>query len=121
MARMLAMCGLDCGECKAYKATEANDDALRAATAAEWTKSFKHEFKPADIDCDGCLSNGRHIGYCGMCEARKCGTGRRVATCAECPDYACERLTAFFKMAPEAQKNLEARRAAAAGERRTAT
>jgi hypothetical protein len=46
-----------------------------------------------------------------MCEIRKCGRARSVATCAECPDYACDKLAAFLKNVPEARANLEARRA----------
>ena len=33
-----------------------------------------------------------------------------VATCAECADYGCEKLTAFLANVPEAKANLEARR-----------
>ena len=35
---------------------------------------------------------------------------RGVDTCAECPDYACDRLAEFFACAPEVKANLEARR-----------
>lgn len=111
MARLIAMCGLDCAACSAYKATQADDDSLRARTAAEWTEMFKHEFKRGDINCDGCTSEGRHVGYCGMCEVRTCGLQHSVKTCADCTDYACDRLQQHFKMMPpDARKNLEALR-----------
>jgi len=111
MTNLIAVCGLDCAACPAYTATQADDDKLRAQTAAEWTKTFKHEFKAQDINCDGCTPEGRHVGYCGICEIRKCGTGRKLKTCAECADYACAKLTDFLKMVPEAKQTLEARRA----------
>jgi hypothetical protein len=110
--KLIAVCGIDCAVCPARKATLANDDALRAKTAAEWSEMFKSDIKPADINCRGCNSaEGPWFSYCaGMCEIRKCGLGRALATCAECPDYACDKLTAFFKTVPDAKANLEARR-----------
>ncbi len=113
MTRLIAMCGMDCAACAAYEATQADDNALRAKTAADWTTMFKHEFKPEDINCDGCTSEGRHVGYCGMCEIRACGLGRKLTTCASCPDYACDKLEGFLKnVPPGARENLEALRAA---------
>lgn len=112
MAKRYGVCGIECGECPAYKATQADDNELRAKTAAEWTKSFGHPLQPEDINCDGCTTEGgRKIGYCGMCEIRKCGTGRGLTSCAFCPDYACERLTGLLQAAKQAQANLEALRA----------
>ena len=113
MAKLIAACGIDCSVCPALKATLADDDALRAKTATEWSEMFKSDIKPADINCRGCTSaEGPHFSYCaGMCEIRKCARGRSLKTCAECADYACDRLTAFFKTVPDARANLEARRA----------
>ncbi|MBM3314941.1 DUF3795 domain-containing protein [candidate division WOR-3 bacterium] len=112
MAKLYGVCGIECGECPAYRATQTDDNGLRAETAAEWSKAFGHPFKPEDINCDGCVTEGgRKIGYCGMCEIRKCGTGRGLKSCAFCPDYACERLTGFFKTAGAAKPNLDALRA----------
>jgi hypothetical protein len=110
--QVTAVCGIDCSECQARKATLANDDALRAKTAAEWSRMYGSDIRSTDINCMGCNSAvGPWFSYCaGMCEIRKCGRARKVETCAECADYACERLAGFFKMAPKAQKNLEARR-----------
>jgi hypothetical protein len=36
MSEMVAYCGLLCNECLAYKATVADDMALREETAAQW-------------------------------------------------------------------------------------
>jgi hypothetical protein len=113
MPEMIAYCGLDCAACNAYIATRDNDDALRAKTAAEWSKMFGHEFKPEEIHCTGCTTDGRHVGFCDtMCEVRKCAHPRKVSTCAACPDYACATLTAHFQHMPaEAKARLEAIRA----------
>lgn len=109
---LLAPCGLDCETCPTFRATRENDDALRARTAAEWSRMYSADIKPADINCRGCNSvEGPHFSYCaGMCEIRKCARTRELVTCAECADYTCDKLEGFFKLAPEARANLEARR-----------
>jgi len=105
---MIAYCGLDCTKCGAFMATAANDDALRAKTADEWSKTFKVQIPPDSINCTGCTSDGIKFHYCDqICEIRKCGLAHKVDTCAVCPDYVCEKLKGFFQMAPEAQQNLE--------------
>jgi hypothetical protein len=113
MNEPLAYCGLDCSTCDALIATRSNDDALRARTAAEWTRLFGHEFKPADINCTGCRSAGIHVEFCEkQCEVRKCARGRGVQNCGLCPDFACATLTAHFQyVPPEAKTRLEAIRA----------
>ncbi len=108
MPELLAYCGIDCETCPALVATRTNDAALRAKTAAEWSKSFGHDFKPEEINCTGCAGDGMHIGYCSMCEIRKCARGSTVATCAECADYGCVTLANFHKNAPEAKARLDA-------------
>ena len=93
-------------------ATRTNDDVLRAKTAVEWSKSFGHDFKPEQVNCVGCTSDGAHIGYCeSMCEIRKCALGRKLANCAVCRDYGCATLAGFLEKAPEAKTRLEAVRA----------
>ena len=106
--KMLAMCGLDCGACPAYVAYKTNDDALRAKTAAEWSKQFGVEMKPADINCLGCLkTKGVQISHCAQCEIRKCGLSRNVKSCALCDDYPCQKISQFVANVPPARANLE--------------
>jgi hypothetical protein len=107
MDKMISMCGLVCTTCPAFEATRDNDDAKRKATAAEWSKAFGKTIKPEDVNCVGCLATGVHISYCEVCEIRKCGNGKGVKNCGYCADYACEKLTKFFEMAPQAKENLE--------------
>lgn len=112
MPEMLAYCGIDCAGCPALIATRTSDEALRRKTAAEWSKSFGHDFKPEDINCTGCSSDGAHIGYCdSMCEIRKCARGRRLESCAACADYGCATLAGFLAKAPEVKARLDALRA----------
>ncbi len=108
MDRIIGFCGLVCSECPAFIATQNDDNTERERIAKEWKKEYKHEFKIEDINCDGCTSiEGRHIGYCNMCEVRTCATEKDVKNCTYCEDYACETLKNFFDMAPQARKNLE--------------
>lgn len=97
MAQIIARCGLICSECPAYLATQADDDEKRAEVAAQWSKEFGGQFKPEDINCDGCLSTGERVfGYCRECKIRLCGAERSLPNCGHCPDYACEQVEKFF-------------------------
>jgi len=112
MPELFGYCGIECDACPARIATRTNDAALRAKTAAEWSKSFGHNFKPEEINCSGCTGDGAHVHYCdAICEIRKCARVRNVATCADCADYGCAVLVGFLKNVPEAKARLEALRA----------
>ena len=107
-SKTLAMCGLDCGACPAFVAHKTNDQALREKTAAEWSRQFQADIKPADINCVGCLkTRGVHIGHCSECEIRTCGLARKVKNCALCDDYPCETISKFLTNVPPAKANLE--------------
>ena len=108
MDKMIAFCGLTCTECPAFVATQKDDDEEREKVAEMWSKEYKSEIKPEDINCDGCLAEGDRIfNYCKVCKIRKCGQEKGVKNCAYCDDYACEKLNGFFNMAPEAKTALE--------------
>ncbi|MEW6261671.1 MAG: DUF3795 domain-containing protein [Thermodesulfobacteriota bacterium] len=108
MQPMISCCGLFCHECPAFLATVNDDAAARAKTAEEWSRLYRSDFKPEDINCRGCRSEGQVLfNYCRVCEIRRCVLERGMENCGRCPDYACERLTGFFQMAPEARTNLE--------------
>jgi hypothetical protein len=86
MDKMIAFCGLTCTECLAFIATQKDDDGERKKVAKLWSKEYKSEIKPEDI--------------------RKCGQEKEVKNCAYCDDFACEKLTKFFDMAPETKTTL---------------
>jgi len=93
MKKTIAYCGIICSECPAFLATQKNDDNERKKVAEMWSKQFNAEFKPEDINCDGCLSESERLfNYCRVCEIRKCGQEKGVKNCAYCDDYACETL-----------------------------
>ncbi len=105
---MIAFCGLDCHECKAFLATQENNDQKRGAVAQEWSKLFKVEIKSDDINCDGCQSIGERIfNYCKVCEIRKCGKEKGLKNCGYCGEYPCHKLDFIFKSAPDVKSRLD--------------
>ena len=112
MVTLIAVCGLDCAKCDAYIATQANDLVALAAVAEKWTREYNAPgLTAANVQCDGCMTEGRKIGNCSECQMRLCAIDRGVANCAVCPDYACEKLQGFLTAVPQAKANLEAIRA----------
>lgn len=110
MAKIQAYCGLDCGECEAYIATQKNDRAGLEATAAKWAVQYGGKNIGADMCvCDGCSSGKRtSTAHAATCAVRLCASARGVSTCAHCPDYGCETLQGFFTFAPALKEKLEA-------------
>ena len=83
MEKVIAYCGLHCLECPALIATKNNDDAKRKETAEIWSKEFKHDFKPEDINCEGCMAESDNLfSFCNICEVRECGQEKAVENCA---------------------------------------
>ncbi|GAK50523.1 hypothetical protein U14_01754 [Candidatus Moduliflexus flocculans] len=116
MEQMIAICGLECQNCGAFLATQQNSEQKRIEVAKEWSQMFHADIKPESINCDGCLAtSGRLFQHCMVCELRACGMAKGVENCAQCAEYACEKLGKFFQMAPEARGVLDrVRRADAA-------
>lgn len=115
MGKMLAFCGLDCGGCEAYLATQADDKAALQAVVEKWRVEFGHpKMTLADVICDGCPSTtGRLVSYCSQCPIRACAVEKGVENCAYCDAYeTCEKLNGFLANVAVARENLEAIRAA---------
>ena len=109
---IVAYCGIICSKCPVYKATQADDDKAREEVARLWSKQYGIDMKPEDANCDGChLADGRLIGHCRVCGIRACGIDKKVSTCADCLEYACEQLKLFHSIAPHAGRMLEKLRA----------
>jgi hypothetical protein len=113
MTTLIAACGLDCAKCDAYIATQAEDLLALESIAEKWSKEFNAPGLTAEnIQCDGCMVEGRKIGHCAECQIRLCAIERSLPNCAACPDYACEKLAGFLQAVPQAKANLEAARKA---------
>jgi len=100
---LIAVCGCNCADCPAYKATRNNDTKELARIAEEWTKSLGKSYTPEDILCDGCrVPGGRRAAYCKDCNIRACAINKGVLTCAHCGECPCEKITQ-----PKAREALE--------------
>jgi len=104
---MMAYCGLDCSDCDAYIATQENEDAKREETARKWSKLYRADIEPWQINCSGCKSDGVKFSHCDVCDIRSCCLSKGVENCAVCEEYICDRLSVFIKMAPDAGAALE--------------
>ena len=104
----IAFCGLECESCPALIAKQTNDDKLRQKTAQKWS-SLEFLINPEDINCDGCHSEGILLKDCNICSVRLCGLAKEIKSCAECPDYQCDKLIKLWKTlhAPEAKVRLD--------------
>ena len=112
MSEMIAFCGLACHECVTFLATQSDDDEKRREVAESWSKGYDVDLKPEDINCNGCLSEGEVLfSHCRVCEIRKCGMERGIQNCAQCEDYACDKLAELFGMVPHAKDRLDQIRA----------
>jgi hypothetical protein len=101
MKYVMGYCGVECSKCPAYIAMLNNDDELRRRYAAEQSEFYSMEILSERINCVGCLEEGEHLGYCSMCEIRRCCRERGLETCAECDDYVCEELEKVYTVMNE--------------------
>ena len=103
---MIAYCGLNCSECPAYIATQANDDRLRVDCASKWSTEYKVNVKPESINCDGCKSDGNRFFVCSNCGVRKCASEKGVDNCSVCEDYPCRKLQKMWTIDPKIKTSL---------------
>jgi len=95
---LAAVCGLYCGGCAVYIATENND--------VEKLQHFAEMFGTdvEDVKCEGCRS-GRVTGFCRNCEMVKCAKSKGVNSCGECTEVPCE-LFATFQVSKPHRKDI---------------
>ena len=111
MSKITAMCGLICEDCRAFIATQKDDDELRTEVVKAWSTK-DDPLKLEDIDCDGCTVGRRLHSFCAVCDVRICGLQRKVENCAYCGECPCEKLEKLLKSfqtgsGEEAKQNLE--------------
>ncbi len=86
----IGACGLDCGNCEAFKATQANDLKKLTELAASWS-SADQKWKPEDMKCEGCTGSRTFKG-CQSCPVRTCAQEKGAKICSRCADYPCDKL-----------------------------
>ncbi|MBR2810947.1 MAG: DUF3795 domain-containing protein [Solobacterium sp.] len=108
MNQLIAYCGLNCEECQARQATIADDDALRAEVAKQWSSLNGVMITPEMINCVGCRADGVKTPFCkSLCPIRQCAEMKQYETCGNCPDMEhCEKLAMITGNNEQARKNL---------------
>jgi hypothetical protein len=93
--QMIAVCGLDCGGCDIFQAT---DNPKIAQQIVDWFKKEKNEeVKIEDIHCLGCKGD-RAKHWSPDCWILKCCVDvKRKEFCYECGDFPCEKLNQWAK------------------------
>ena len=97
MTENIAMCGLNCDECRAYIATKTKDRRLAGEIAKLWSNTIEGTYTADDIWCDGCHSNKLH-GWCLRCPVRLCAKEKEFAHCGTCDEYPCKKLKDLYSM-----------------------
>ena len=91
MDAILSRCGYRCDLCLAFRPNVEANPSNRQTLSDGWHKYFGFRIPAEQIICDGCMAeNPRLIDK--ACPVRPCVLARRLANCADCPDYACEKL-----------------------------
>ena len=89
-------CGLYCGVCRLYTATQEGDHDLLARLARIYARRLEGagSMTADDLLCDGCLSE-RRSSLCRACSIRDCTQENGIQGCHRCDDFPCERIDAF--------------------------
>jgi len=107
MDEIIAFCGLDCGKCSAFLATQKNDRAELERVAEKWSEGDT-KLTAEDVTCDGCLGERVSKYARSGCAIRACGMNKKVKNCAYCGEYKCEKIAKFLQNAPKAAEKLDA-------------
>lgn len=92
---LVASCGLYCGACPMYLATQEKDE-QRLASIQKQFGSGPMKLSKDDLLCDGCLGGGRLASFCRKCAIRESAAAKtKTRRCSECAEFACSRITAF--------------------------
>ena len=89
MEEVLSYCGYRCDLCPAYYENLKSDDD-RKRVRDDWIKYYDHRAELEDVDCKGCKSGPRDGNP--NCKVRPCAIEKGVKTCADCDEFACEKI-----------------------------
>jgi len=93
---LVASCGLYCGACPMYLATQENDPTRLESIKKQARFGSLPNLPWEDLQCDGCLSGGRLASFCRECAIRDSATDKTATRrCSECAEFACDRITGF--------------------------
>lgn len=93
--KLVAPCGLYCGACPMYLATQ-DKDKQKIKDLAQRFSTPNSKFALEDVECDGCIGGGRVATFCRKCNMRACAeTKQKVTRCADCKEFPCSLITNF--------------------------
>jgi hypothetical protein len=93
--RLVAPCGLYCGACPMYLASQEKDE-QKSKAIMQGFGGGKMPFKQEDLLCDGCIGGGRVAVFCRKCAMRACAEEKAdVTRCSDCVEFPCSRVTSF--------------------------
>jgi hypothetical protein len=93
---LMGVCGLYCGACSIYRATQDNNEQKLQDFARGLSTRTGNSFTVEDVRCDGCLGKGRIDLWCKNCQILLCNklqSGK--LRCSDCNEFPCSRLTYF--------------------------
>ena len=92
--KLVAPCGMYCGACSNYIATQQKDEKKIQELMKQYGKS---NMPMEDMLCDGCIGGGRVAVHCRKCEILDCASKKapKSKLCSDCSDFACDRITKF--------------------------
>ncbi len=92
---LVAPCGLYCGACPMYIASQSKDEEKLNAMVKQFSAG-PMKLKKEDILCDGCIGNGSVASFCRDCAMRKCAQDKEgVTRCSDCKEQPCDKVTKF--------------------------
>lgn len=94
--KLLAPCGLYCGVCAVYQATQSGDQRLKQRLLEFYQGQLPggEAMALADIHCQGCLSS-QTFAYCRHCPVRLCARDRGLEGCHQCGQFPCLFIESF--------------------------
>ncbi len=93
--KLVAPCGLYCGACPMYIATQQKDEEKIKGMLKQFSAG-KTNVAMEDMLCDGCIADGRVASFCRKCGIRDCVSQKtKSRLCSDCSDFACDRVTKF--------------------------
>jgi len=91
---LVSACGLYCGACGIYIATQENDTDKILHYAMVLNQSFD------DTLCDGCAAERKSLHCSKMCTFIDCKQRKEVAFCTDCKEFPCQALIEFKSKMP---------------------
>lgn len=92
MSEVLSRCGYRCDLCLAWRPNMEANPTNAQVLSDGWHRYFGFRIPAEKIICDGCLAEDPQL-IDTACPVRPCVSERRLASCAECGDYICPKLT----------------------------